>query len=489
MSDEHLQLDADASQVTKDESMPTVMIVGDSAGVHSGFAQVVRNVFKRIWPRRKWNIIQFGWWHTTPVEKVPWDIIITDRNPANPAMVDQNDRYGQRSFEECVQSVKPDLLWIIGDPWMIGPALLNSYRPNCKAIVYMPVDGAPMALSWDILKHADTIVPYLPWGKKMMERWVPQANIVDFIPHGVDTNVYKPADEATRNRVREGHGVGPNGTLMVSVSRNQLRKNLPALIELTYYIRSGDYMVCPGCGRAYRNPYDYHMGKPSGRKGVCHNSECIEQNTTGVSMIGGKPNLDFTYYIHTPIIDLEDQSWKLLDVLDTFGLGAPVDGDPTDMRYPGFRWNESMRIVHGISEDKLAELYSAADIFALPTTGEGFGLPILEAMSCGTPVVVPNISSHPDFVKEGGGMLVDIAYHICEPMSQYYRGYADLDDYLTKLLLLVNDKNLKAQMGKAAREVAMRYDWDDIAERWEELIDNELKGFSPSPDWTRLTMV
>jgi glycosyltransferase involved in cell wall biosynthesis len=54
----------------------------------------------------------------------------------------------------------------------------------------------------------------------------------------------------------------------------------------------------------------------------------------------------------------------------------------------------------------LPALYAGASVFMFPTLYEGFGLPILEAMACGTPVVASNLSSHPE-VAGGAALLVD----------------------------------------------------------------------------------
>ena len=51
-------------------------------------------------------------------------------------------------------------------------------------------------------------------------------------------------------------------------------------------------------------------------------------------------------------------------------------------------------------DDDLPTLYSAADVFAFPSFYEGFGLPPLEAMACGTPVVVSNAASLPEVVGD-----------------------------------------------------------------------------------------
>jgi glycosyltransferase involved in cell wall biosynthesis len=61
-----------------------------------------------------------------------------------------------------------------------------------------------------------------------------------------------------------------------------------------------------------------------------------------------------------------------------------------------------------IPREELPLWYNAADIFVYPSLYEGFGLPVLEAMACGTPVVASNTSSLPEVVGESG-LLVDPA--------------------------------------------------------------------------------
>lgn len=59
-----------------------------------------------------------------------------------------------------------------------------------------------------------------------------------------------------------------------------------------------------------------------------------------------------------------------------------------------------------IKEEDLPAVYNGADLFVSPSLYEGFGLTLLEAMACGTPVITSNISSMPEIVGESG-MLVD----------------------------------------------------------------------------------
>jgi glycosyltransferase involved in cell wall biosynthesis len=66
-----------------------------------------------------------------------------------------------------------------------------------------------------------------------------------------------------------------------------------------------------------------------------------------------------------------------------------------DILLPGF-----------VPDNALPAIYSAAEVLAFPSLYEGFGLPILEAMACGTPVVASRASCLPE-VAEGAALLVD----------------------------------------------------------------------------------
>src|SRR5262245_2637439 len=62
--------------------------------------------------------------------------------------------------------------------------------------------------------------------------------------------------------------------------------------------------------------------------------------------------------------------------------------------------------VHGPTDQQLCQLYSAASVFVFPSLYEGFGLPPIEAMACGAPVVSSNTSSLPEVLGDAA-LLVD----------------------------------------------------------------------------------
>ena len=61
-----------------------------------------------------------------------------------------------------------------------------------------------------------------------------------------------------------------------------------------------------------------------------------------------------------------------------------------------------------IATEDMPRLYRAADCFVLPTRGEGWGIPFMESMACGVPVVGTRWSSHLDFMNEANSYLIDI---------------------------------------------------------------------------------
>ena len=100
-----------------------------------------------------------------------------------------------------------------------------------------------------------------------------------------------------------------------------------------------------------------------------------------------------------------------------------------------------------VDDDDLPAIYSLASVFAFPTWYEGFGLPVLEAMACGTPVVAANNSSLPEVVGQAG-LLVDAA---------------DPDALAEALGCLLQDQALRTRLMVAGREQARQFTWEDAA--------------------------
>ena len=126
-------------------------------------------------------------------------------------------------------------------------------------------------------------------------------------------------------------------------------------------------------------------------------------------------------------------------------------------------------IDHFISREDLIHLHSQATVFVCPSIYEPFGLVILEAMACETPVVASNVGGIPEIVVEGEtGYLVD--FDPADPESFT----SALADRMEKLL---SDPALAAKMGKAGRvRVLQHFGWRAIAAQTVELYGRLLSG-------------
>lgn len=108
---------------------------------------------------------------------------------------------------------------------------------------------------------------------------------------------------------------------------------------------------------------------------------------------------------------------------------------------------ESVRHLQGVPDADLACLYRAAGALALPSHYEGFGLPPLEAMHCGCPVVASNRASLPEVVGDAGILL--------EP--------DDVEAWVDGLATAVGDEERREQMMAAGYEQARTFTWQKTA--------------------------
>ena len=116
-----------------------------------------------------------------------------------------------------------------------------------------------------------------------------------------------------------------------------------------------------------------------------------------------------------------------------------ITGIKEHLYYPGYIGNKD-----------LATLYNAAFAFLYPSLRESFGIPILEAMACGTPVVTGNVSAMPE-VAGKGAILVD---------PQEPQKIADA------LLRLENDATLYQQQVNYSLERVKLFSWKHTAEEY-----------------------
>ncbi len=108
-----------------------------------------------------------------------------------------------------------------------------------------------------------------------------------------------------------------------------------------------------------------------------------------------------------------------------------------------------------VSDSQLAAFYQQAAVFVFPSLYEGFGLPVLEAMACGCPVITSHTSSLPEVVGEAG-MLVN-------PRN--------LDEIAEAMTHVLTDAVWAETLRKRGREQAEKFSWEHTAKATADLYE------------------
>ncbi len=106
-----------------------------------------------------------------------------------------------------------------------------------------------------------------------------------------------------------------------------------------------------------------------------------------------------------------------------------------------------VRLLGYLSDNELQHLYAGASLFIYPSLYEGFGLPALEAMQCGVPVIVSNVSALPEVVGEAGVKI--------DP--------ADTDALTMHIERLLDDRNEWQRLRLLGLDQAKRFSWHKCA--------------------------
>jgi len=126
---------------------------------------------------------------------------------------------------------------------------------------------------------------------------------------------------------------------------------------------------------------------------------------------------------------------------------------------------------------QLGTLYRGADCFVLPTRGEGWGMPIMEAMACGTPVIATNWSSQCEFFNDKVGYPLRIKGLVpAVTVSPYYEGlrWAEPDyEHLRYLMRYVFEHREEAQAKahNASEFVMHNYSWNRVIKKMTKRIE------------------
>lgn len=143
--------------------------------------------------------------------------------------------------------------------------------------------------------------------------------------------------------------------------------------------------------------------------------------------------------------------------LDAIGLDIYIAGDVSEdaLPLPEGGLPRNVRLLGRISDDDLAKVLAAAVCFLFPSRTEGFGLPAVEAMTFGCPVVASSAPSLPEVCGE----------------AALYASPDEPEAWVDAVRHLCGDENFRRKQGEKGRARAARYTWRSIAETYLQLME------------------
>ncbi len=214
-------------------------------------------------------------------------------------------------------------------------------------------------------------------------------------------------------------------------TRNDLCNRLPALPANHVFVTSlaasesfhpcGDAAFCAATRAKYQipqNPYFLSLSTLEPRKNMEHLVRCFAALTQEPAM------RDFN------LVLVGNKGWKYEALLEEIERNTAARGR---VILTGF-----------VDDEDLAALYSGAVAFVFPSLYEGFGLPPLEAMQCGIPVIASNTSALPEVVGDAGILVSP----------------SDADALCAAMISLANQPAQREELSRRSLQQAARFSWE-----------------------------
>jgi len=275
-------------------------------------------------------------------------------------------------------------------------------------VAYFPLDGIPLPDRWaNLLGHIDIPVAFSHFGFDLCHQKKVPVNL---IPHMIDTKWFYRFDDEKRRQLRRKYNIKEDEIIILTVARPNKRKRLNL-----------------------------------GLKAI---DRLIEMRN------------DFSWFLHSDLIHDDMMTREFLQDLEYSKIKE-------ENKFINLKFN----FLAGINQQKLLEIYNLADIYFMPTGGEGFGLTTLEAGLCELPIVITDYSTSQELVG-GRGELIKVKSLSVENPDGVKAANIDIIDAAQKLNKLCDNEELRRTYGRTCREEFLKYDKAEIIKTWDLLFSS-----------------
>jgi len=423
-----------------------ILFCTEASHLKSGYAIYARELIQRLHETQRYTIAEFASYsdiETASRNPTPWQFypnaVGKDDERHEKYKSNYSNQFGHWRFDIVCLDFKPDVVIDFRDPWMFEHEAFSSLRKYFKWIIMPPVDSVPQKNDWiRTFIGADLVIPYTKWAKQEFSKYNINVHHEPALA-GVDFNTYKPLD---RDALREKYGIDKDIFVVGSVMRNQKRKMIPELFQVT--------------------------------------SDLIKENK------------NIILYMHTTYP--EAGGWDIPELLMRFNVIDHVlftyfcknCGEFYPLRYQGaqcicphcneFQCNLS-HPNNGVNKNQMAEIYNMFDMYVQYAICEGFGMPQVEAASCGVRMCGIDYSAMSEVIDNIGGEKIEPLSLMYEIESGAQRASHN-NDKLKKIILNFRkmQKSRRKKLEENSRTNAIvNYNWQNVARVWEEAIDSVLE--------------
>lgn len=426
----------------------------------TGYSTMTMELLSRLHATGKYEIAELAVYakpNDPRINSLPWKVYPVTPDDGDAEGIKQlNDRpdaqYGSWKFEAVCLDFKPDVVMSYADPWMCAFHVTSPLRPFYRTLFMPTVDATPQTNDWAAqYTMYDGILSYTDFGKRVLKETC--GNTINFIDVASPGASFTDMMVLDKKEIRAKYGIPNDIILLGMVARNQLRKGFPDLLE------------------TFRKVLDK-----------------------------ADDNLAQKLFLHIHTAH-PDQGWDIVRLLKEFGLSHKVyftyccrscgkiivtkwndySIPCRDCGHPSSVFNPNPAF--GVTRKTLCEIYNLHDLYIQYAFLEGFGIPVVEAASCGVPTCVVPYSAMEDFVYKLDSYPIPIAKMITEHGSHRKWAYPNNNKFCDELLEILKTRDLKEWGTRSRLLCEKNFNWDNSAKIWERAIDSlpepKLKWNSP----------
>jgi glycosyltransferase involved in cell wall biosynthesis len=432
----------------KPKEKPKILGMTD-ASLKTGFGQVMDCIMSGL-AQNGYECYELGWGFRfeEPLQRNGYTLLPCGDHPN-----------GADVLGGAIMNIKPEVLITQMDTRMgIGwfpngaglPELLKSIPQKTQWILYPVVDGNvwdssgsrnKWASNWtNFMKQADVVVGMTQYGQGILK-----ANGIEnarYIPHPVDTTLFKPFPEETKKQIKAQFGA-QDKFVVGGVFKNILRKNPEKYLQSFILFRE--------------------LMKKQGDKDI-DNKTMLLLHTPPNQQARGEFNLD----------------------LHAVDYGLTIGKDIVFSQ-------------QGMQKKDMPAIYNAMDVFLALGGMESFDLPLIEAMACALPIVAFDSCTYPEILGDAGLLAESAVY----PRSKYlwnklfratygsYNGIEgdipDIHSIAENIQKIYISPQLKTTLGMKASERVLKYDTPNVVKMWVDLMKELIITTEMLPDaWRQI---